>query len=376
MEEDSARLVESGSLRVDRARALDKLQRFQLGDPAMGFYFWVRCAVASRAARIDLRPGWTSFEVRFDGDPFTKTDLRDPYGALFGAESTRRAKHLAYGLLWAFRLGGKGVSLTSGPAGGRLRLSAAALAGESLLPADDGETDTILRAEGMWTSFASRPWAPPRQEAPDLLGLCPAQVRIADRSVSPGAKAPGVLVERTLPPELGAGRVLLRTGGVRRASRSEAVVHLDGVSAGRFDYPSRFVRSEALLESPMLTLDATQTRAVRDAHLDSLCDAAAGMERELLSRILEVGLSGSPPDVSAAREAGWTLLNDPKKDRADPLLAKLWDQPLYEGRTGAPVCLAEVLANNWFDDRLKGLQAWEMVGLKVFLTRMRSGMRG
>ncbi|MBI5596037.1 MAG: hypothetical protein HY928_08110 [Elusimicrobia bacterium] len=375
MEDPSARLVETGSLRVDRARALDKLQRFQLGDPTLGFYFWVRCAVASRATRVDLWPGWTSFKIRFDGEPLTKMDLRDPYAVLFGSESTDRAKHLAYGLLWAFRLGGRGVSLTSGPADGRLRLSAAALAGESLVPVKDGETDTILSAEGMWGSFASRPWAPPRQEAPDMLGLCPASVRIDGKEVVSRSGPPGVVVESRLPEALGGGRIRLRAGGVRRASRSEAVVHLDGVSAGRFDYPSRFVRSEAFLESPLLTLDASQTRAVRDAHLDSLCDAAAGMERELLGRILDTGPGGSPGDLSAAREAGWTLLNDPLKDKADPLLAKLWEKPLYEGRTGAALSLAEVLAEGWFDDRLKGLQAWETVGLKVFLTRMRSGMR-
>ena len=54
MDEDEGVFVEGGALRVDRERALEKLKRFQLGDPGAGLFFWLRCAVASGATRFEL----------------------------------------------------------------------------------------------------------------------------------------------------------------------------------------------------------------------------------------------------------------------------------------------------------------------------------
>lgn len=372
MEDESARLVESGSLRVDRARALDKLQRFQLGDPSFGFYFWVRCAVASGATRVSLAPFYTAYEIRFDGEPLSKAELRDPYAALFAEAPSRRAKHLAYAVLWASRLGGSTMTVCSGPPGKRLRLDASSLAAERLTESEDADSDTVVRASGLWARLLSRPWLPPRGRLEEMLGLCPAQVTVSGRPVPRTSDAAAAWVEEALPEPLGGGRVRLRVARERRSARSEAVVHLDGVSAGRFDYPLRFVRSEALVENPRVSLDASQGRAVRDAHLDAVLDAAGALERRLLKAVLDPGLKPSPEERAAAREAGWTLLNDPIKDRADPLLAALWETPLYEGRTGARICLREIVENNWFDDRLMGLAEWEVRGLKVFLTRIRS----
>jgi len=42
----AARLVGSGSFKVDRQRALEKLKEFQLPDPDMFLLPWIRCAVA------------------------------------------------------------------------------------------------------------------------------------------------------------------------------------------------------------------------------------------------------------------------------------------------------------------------------------------
>lgn len=363
---DGEELVERGSFRVDRARALEKLSRFQLGDPAFGPCFWVRCAVASGAENVDFDPGLVSFTLSFDGRPFSRDELQDPYAALFTEGASSRARHLAYGLLWAFRLEPSRVTLVSGHPGDRFEFSAEGPAAESVR-AVQGGGGTFLTVSGLWKSAAARPWSPDPEFFAARLGACPARVRLKGRDVPRPLDLPG-WSRFELP---GGAWALMRPSTVQTNRRSSAVVHVDGVAAGRFDYPARSIPSECLLEAPGLPLDASQTQAVRDAALDELLSAAAGRERALLEPLLAEGASLESLHAEAIRASCRLLLADAALDCQDRMLAALWNAPLYRYTWGGPHSLLEVVARPGLDKDLVGLTGTERGELAAFLTRVR-----
>lgn len=364
---DGEELVERGAFRVDRARALEKLSRFQLGDPAFGIFFWVRCAVASGAASVDIDPGLVSFTLRFDGRPLTAKELHDPYSAFFVEGASPRARHLAYGLLWAFRLEPSLVTLVSGPPGDRFEFSATGPAAETVKPVTGGD-GTVLSVAGLWKNAASRPWSPDPEAFAARLGTAPAKIRYKGRDLPRTLDAPGW----TRAELSGGAWALLRPSRMQANRRSSAVVHVDGVSVGTFDYAARSIPTECLVEAPGLQLDASQTAAVRDAALDELLGAAAGRERALLEPLLAEGASLESPHAEAIRAACRLLLADALTDSKDPMLAALWNAPLYRYSWGGPHSLLEVVARHGFEKDLVGLTAAERGELAAFLGRVRS----
>jgi len=116
-------LISSGSFQVDRARMLEKLKLFQSGSPESFLLSWVRAAVLSKAARIELKSDGGVLLFSFDGNPLRREWVDDPYAALFdGGPDSERHKHMAYGLLAALRLLPAEALVVSG--GGRAHLAA------------------------------------------------------------------------------------------------------------------------------------------------------------------------------------------------------------------------------------------------------------
>ncbi|HAH07852.1 MAG TPA: hypothetical protein DCM05_15235 [Elusimicrobia bacterium] len=107
--------VGSGGFLVDRARALEKLMRFQLSDARMFLLPWIEAAVASQASRVCLSPQAGGLELCFDGRPWSAPEFKgDPYRFLFedDPEGVReRNRQLAIGLLAAHRLKPEHVSI-------------------------------------------------------------------------------------------------------------------------------------------------------------------------------------------------------------------------------------------------------------------------
>lgn len=140
-------LVETGSFRVDASLLLEKLRERQLQDPRDFILAWLRCACASGAMNIALDPADDGLSLSFDGRPFSRAALDDPYGALLDdeAEEPLRGRHFAYGLLAAQRLKPDRVEVSSGRDGARamLVMDGLELAKEDGRP-EPGE-DTIIR---------------------------------------------------------------------------------------------------------------------------------------------------------------------------------------------------------------------------------------
>ncbi len=107
--------IESGSFRVDRKRALEKLMRFQMPDVQLFLLPWIRAAAASGAAHLWISHEEGGLEIRFDGRPWTAAELKDPYRWLFveqgEAACYARNRELAIGILTALRLRPKVISL-------------------------------------------------------------------------------------------------------------------------------------------------------------------------------------------------------------------------------------------------------------------------
>ncbi len=143
--------VSSGTFRVDRARMLAKLTRFQFPTRTAFLDGWLRAACASQATRIELESLPDGFSLRFDGKPFSRERLETVSDALFdpGGTDGRRCQYLALGLLGCLRLGPAEVTIDSGKGDSRVRFGARSLDEESLTGASGEEDDhTIIRVTG------------------------------------------------------------------------------------------------------------------------------------------------------------------------------------------------------------------------------------
>ena len=154
--EDGGVLAGSGTFVVDKQRALDKLMRFQLPDPATCLLPIIRCALAGKARGVSIQElSEGGFEIRFDGEPFSRARLEDPYGALFETRSAvnAAARHLATGLLCALRLNPKLITVSAGPAGARFRLRIDELGREQVQPSEGPGEDTVVKL--LWRGVVS-----------------------------------------------------------------------------------------------------------------------------------------------------------------------------------------------------------------------------
>lgn len=146
--EDGGVLAGAGTFVVDKQRALDKLMRFQLPDPETCLLPVMRCALAGEASGISIQElSEGGLEIKFDGEPFGRERLEDPYAALFETRSAANSasRHLATGLLCALRLAPKVITVSSGPPGARFRLRIDALGRELVQPSEGPGEGTVVK---------------------------------------------------------------------------------------------------------------------------------------------------------------------------------------------------------------------------------------
>ncbi len=146
---DAGTLVGSGTFRVDRTQALEKLKDFQLPDPTKFLLPWVRCAVASGATGIRLESEGARLRMQFNGPPFTLKELENPYDCLFESSTpdSARNRFLATGLLSALRLDPGEVRIISGRRPERICLRVESLERDAIEKADDMGMATVLTVE-------------------------------------------------------------------------------------------------------------------------------------------------------------------------------------------------------------------------------------
>ncbi len=116
-----------GRFRVDRRRALEKMEKFQLANPLAYTLELVAAAVAAGATRIEIENDSDDFVLRWDGDGPTRDELDALFDHLFGGAASPRAamlQHLALGVLGALGQSPKWVHVDrEGVGGPPLRLA-------------------------------------------------------------------------------------------------------------------------------------------------------------------------------------------------------------------------------------------------------------
>jgi hypothetical protein len=354
-EEETAELVESGVLRVDRVKALEKLVGFQLEDPAAFALCWVRAASAAGAASIDADFDGRAFFFRFDGTSYSKDDLKDPYGGLFAEEGFEnpRTKHLAYGILGALRLGAREIRVVSGTSGSRVRLKLSSIESDSLESLENEEGGpTVIRVS----------W--PRGEAPQEVARSLQVLRSECAFSAPLVRVGGRIVAK--PPmlaESGPGASLSFFDGRRRGRLDLTeveggrvdVAHL-GVRVETAEFPDALRGLRGRVDDPDLRLTASLAGVVRDERYAAARAALAAQARRLLLKAAGVRAGMLARQARLAHEDKWgvrfgrwthwilarcsELLSDPRRDEADAFKRALWRVPLFSDmRTGAPVSL-------------------------------------
>ncbi|HBL18276.1 MAG: hypothetical protein A2X36_10375 [Elusimicrobia bacterium GWA2_69_24] len=410
---DEEKPVEVGSFRVARERMLEILKNYQLPEPRWFGKSVLRAACVGGATRFDVSQvreedglfkfvrGVCGVEFRFDGEPLSPAELKDPFAALVQEEdgATARGRELAFGLVNALRLEPKSMTLTSGSGAGRVEVSIHNDLSLESRPAPGTDTGTVLRL--VWGSLFDF-------GCKDLLGpvapACRFPVVVDGTPWAYATDRPGLLGRDF---EKGALRGRVRIPDVvGRPGRLDLFVH--GVFAESVTMDGARVSVDGFADAPGLRLNLSQAAVVRDAAFDGalrlagregellMLDEAAeqgrcmsGIVRELyepgLRRVWNESLGGadawmvverddlgsrverlwsklrelSGDDAPAARkrrliadaartawlrEAAVRLLGDFDADAADPLLAKLWAAPLLAAADGGTVKLEEFFA--------------------------------
>lgn len=270
--EDSVRepvLVASGTIRIAREAALQKLKDYQAADPWSCLLEFVRCAHGCGAGRIEFQPvRRRALRIRFDGRAFGWSRLLDPFEALLRPGASDAGRHLAVGLLGALRVS-KRVVLCSGRPPWRWRCRVRSL-----------HELRLARAQGLGTFIDLLGVKPPRGWERALLASC--------RMARPRVFASGSQAVRGV----GAGRhgrdfqTRLRRGRVELAldrSESSVEVYTRGVLVEAIARRAAGgVATLAWVEDDGLTLDASRLKLARNRRFRGLLRTVEEEERELL----------------------------------------------------------------------------------------------
>lgn len=295
--QDVAQLVSSGGFRLDRARALEKLQERQFERSEDFAIAWLRAAVASRATRLDISVSARSFRMRFDGDAFGHAELTDPLHALLdGGEA--RVRELGFGLLGALRLGPREVVLASGRGGSRSRLSVT-LGGSKRTRGDSSE-DTVIEAR--W-------WATSGPSAKAVVERLRSDFGFADLRLTLNQEELPMIPQPGPAGWMEAGsadcRILL---GPQPQENSSIQVYKFGARAGSLEHNlDTTAQVVALVCDDRLSLDASRAKVVRDLELQRVFAMIQGAAPKLISRVVLLHAEEWPSRIAAARraEARW-----------------------------------------------------------------------
>ncbi|MBI5596561.1 MAG: hypothetical protein HY928_10775 [Elusimicrobia bacterium] len=272
--EEGAELVERGSFRIDRRRALEKLSQYQLGNRAHFLLPWVRLAALSGASEVGLKRFELGLLLEFDGRPLEAGVLKNPYMALLeeGLEDEARGRCLAYGLLGALRAGAVSVVAESGSGAKRLRLCVSDLTKEDSVPDDSDEGRTMI-----WVHWNDAGQVEARcgaafaalSERCALLKTALRMDGVLHASRPAPADAPFLRLDETTAPEalrprLGTGRVRGFIKPLHGTRDSDGYLYSHGVLAEAIRFPATLAPVEVHLESDDFRLNAGLSGVVRD----------------------------------------------------------------------------------------------------------------
>lgn len=272
--------VGSGSFKVSRQEALEKLSSYQLGEATTFLLPCARAASASGAASVDLASRVRLFAVEttlsFDGLPLPAGWSADPLSAVFAdGEAWEPARHLAFGLLTALRLRPKRIEIVSGAE----RAVLTGLSAHSCEALSAPSPRTVLRF--LFPGLAGGGWIS-RKAAQALAESC-APARFA-LTIGGGA-APGL-------PFSGPDSVRFDENGIRGVispsnGHSGLRVHVHGAYVCRVDKWTWPAMVEGVVDCAGLRMNISQSGVIRDEGFDAMMNALVGPMEALIARVLE-----------------------------------------------------------------------------------------
>lgn len=315
--EETGELVESGSFRVDRARALEKLSTFRRRDVGCVMLF-ARAAAASGAKELAVERGTRSVVFRFDGAPFARRELADPFGVLFdesgGGDARRR--WLALAMIHAWRPSLKKLTVASGKDPDGAVVESDGLGAEKVENGGTPDGRTVVTLE--LSSSDEGHWRHPA--APELI-VCNPRSHLWGRmavSVSNGGRVEG----RFAPSAAGPGELAFDENGVfghisvppEPALESSIDAYIHGVYAGRLDWRDKLLPVVGKADDPSLSLDASLASVVQNERRERLEELVRRKAGELAARV--------------AREQAALMDEAAKHLRSDEGLRVLWTRRL------------------------------------------------
>ncbi len=302
-----AELVETGTFKIDRKRTLKKLRDYQLPAGARGFLSWIRCAAASKAASIVITISKSSLRIEFDGNPFDKKELDDPYRALFSREGERgeRNRHFALAMLWAWRAGVESVTILSGADQNRLKLHCESITQETLESAAPGLAETTSN-----TTIVNLEWSMMRLSMNPVGGLTRAflaeSCALVDSHVALNGEPLEPPADKAWPPYAFRKKELRGTLSIPDddAKRKGVVaLYVWGVYAADITLKSSDFPFKGRLNDNGFKLNASLTKVVQNERL------AAGL-KELQSRYPDFMRHIALQQLRASKEIGALLIEN------------------------------------------------------------------
>lgn len=332
---------EAGYFRIDRAKALEKLSAFQLERGEQFLNPLARCAAAAEA-RILRVTGRTKLQVSFDGVPFTRSELEDPYGALFVEGADPRRLHFAAFLLGALRTRPKEVRVSSGHGAERYLLRASGLEGESVVPDDGRDVGTVVHVGWGGLGWLKGVASPAKRAARDAWVLTPPGFTVdgAPPWEKPG---PGRLVSL----EKMGGLTLRLEPPVDPAETRITFCSL-GVAVETISTLLPDVQVRAWVNDDAFALTASHSAVVEDVRRQKALDAVASAAAEFLPETARRLAAALPEGRSASAGPAWTdaarawfaatVRRLAGERRAVP--PALWEAPFLTDASGRALSLA------------------------------------
>jgi hypothetical protein len=269
----SEEILAKGRFRVDRKRALEKMERFQLADPLAYTVELLAAAVLAGATRVEVTNDSDDFVLRWDGDGPTRDELDGLFDHLFTGGDGRGAmlQHLAMGLLGALGQKPKWIHVDRAAMGDdpALRLTVADPTETRSTPHPHDERGTRIHVRDRLTFATLWEALRPGQAAESRLlaaraRWCPVPVVLNGTPVPRPAPPDGALARHTLPN----ADLWLLDG----AASLDIVRH--GVVVGQVERPVGPMRVGGWMRGDTLELDASRANIVRD-------EVWKGFERQL-----------------------------------------------------------------------------------------------
>lgn len=262
----------SGTFRVDRARALAVLRRYQLPEPSDFLLPWLRLAVASGAREARLKRLAWGLELRFGGEPLPAERLKNPLDCLFSEEEgagEARFPHLLAGMQAALRFAPWRLVLCSGAGARRARLAIAPDGQERFSAGEPGE-DTVLQV--VWRGwFTGRLTHRCLERARSAAALLPIPLLIDGEPAASGGDGEGFLEDGVR------GRIVFSRGLLESSIRFCKY----GVAAARLPHRSSSPRFRADVNDDRLRLTASQSGILRDASFSRVLEIVDLQARRL-----------------------------------------------------------------------------------------------